>query len=145
MLGLPAEILLEIGKVDIETYCGMLAIPKFAHAVTVGYRLDMMIASDYKFKYDHMSIQNNRKYRIVRKNGPHVLMISRSKKSTGQGPRHYMVIGDSLADAAYDTFIPVVWNKTCKGHDDGTRAIGQLARGWIEGSYRTITRHGNCY
>lgn len=56
-----------------------------------------------------------------------------------------MVIGDSLADAAYDTFIPVVWNKTCKGHDDGTRAIGQLARGWIEGSYRTITRHGNCY
>ena len=51
MNSLPAEILLEIGKTNISTYRGMLAIPKFALAVTVGYRLDMMVG-----KYDYKKI-----------------------------------------------------------------------------------------
>ena len=50
MNSLPAEILLEIGRTDLETYKGMLAIPKFTRAVTIGYRLDMIATNcDYKF------------------------------------------------------------------------------------------------
>lgn len=49
MNALPAEILLEIGAVDKTTYRSMLAIPKFAHAVTIGYRLDMMVKSGYEY------------------------------------------------------------------------------------------------
>ena len=44
MYAIPVEILLEIGKTDLETYKGMLAIPKFARGVTIGYRLDIMAA-----------------------------------------------------------------------------------------------------
>lgn len=39
---LPQEILLIIGTDNIETYRGMLAIPKFARAITAGIRLNMM-------------------------------------------------------------------------------------------------------
>lgn len=50
MNAIPAEILLEIGKIDKPTYRGMLAIPKFARAVTVGYRLDTMAAANYNYR-----------------------------------------------------------------------------------------------
>ena len=49
MYSLPTEILLEIGKTDKSTYRGMLAIPKFARGVTVGYRLDAMVAAKYNY------------------------------------------------------------------------------------------------
>ena len=49
MDALPAEILLEIGKTSLATYVSMLAIPKFARAVTVGYRLDMMVVAGYEY------------------------------------------------------------------------------------------------
>lgn len=39
---LPVELLFVIGTDCIESYRGMLAIPRFARAVTVGTRLDMM-------------------------------------------------------------------------------------------------------
>ena len=45
MNSLPAEILLEIGKTSLATYVSMLAIPKFARKVTVGYRLDIMVGN----------------------------------------------------------------------------------------------------
>lgn len=48
---LPPEILLIIGTDNIETYRLMLAIPKFARAVTVGIRLDMMEASGVEVKF----------------------------------------------------------------------------------------------
>ena len=46
---LPVEILLEIGKTNLATYRGMLNIPKFTRAVTIGYRLDMMVKSEYAY------------------------------------------------------------------------------------------------
>ena len=48
MNDIPVEILLLIGLNDQETYRGMLAIPKFARAVTIGYRLNAM----EKFGFD---------------------------------------------------------------------------------------------
>ena len=50
MDALPVEILLEIGRTGLATYVGMLAIPKFARAATIGYRLDMMAAANYDYK-----------------------------------------------------------------------------------------------
>ena len=50
MLSLPAEILLEIGKTGLETYKGMLAVPKFARAITIGYRLDIMERCKYNYR-----------------------------------------------------------------------------------------------
>ena len=55
MNSLPAEILLEIGKIDKVTYRGMLAIPGFTRTVTIGYRLDIMISC----KYDHIKLLPN--------------------------------------------------------------------------------------
>ena len=46
---LPVEILLEIGKTNLATYRGMLAIPMFARAVTIGFRLNMMAAVNYDY------------------------------------------------------------------------------------------------
>ena len=53
MYTIPVEILLEIGRTDLETYKGMLAIPKFARAVSIGYRLDVM-ADDIWFVRDSL-------------------------------------------------------------------------------------------
>lgn len=39
---LPIEILLKIGTIDQSVYIAMLAIPKFARALTIGFRLDTM-------------------------------------------------------------------------------------------------------
>ena len=63
MDSLPAEILLEIGEIDKQTYRGMLAIPKFARAVTCGYRLDVMV----KCKYEYLNLLTNMKCH----NNPH--------------------------------------------------------------------------
>mgnify|MGYP003419468995 FL=1 len=48
MNDIPVEILLLIGLNDQETYRGMLAIPKFTRAITIGYRLNAM----EKFGFD---------------------------------------------------------------------------------------------
>mgnify|MGYP003439493823 FL=1 len=43
--------MLVIGTDCIESYRGMLAIPRFARAVTIGYRLNMMEASGCEVKF----------------------------------------------------------------------------------------------
>ena len=48
---LPVEILLVIGTDCIESYRGMLAIPRFARAITAGIRLDMMETSGVEVKF----------------------------------------------------------------------------------------------
>lgn len=60
---LPVEILLIIGTDNIETYRGMLAIPKFARVVTAGIRLDMMEASgcEVKFKQNLLRLYTSNK------------------------------------------------------------------------------------
>ena len=68
---IPIEIMLEIGKTDIATYRGMLAIPKFARAVTVGYRLDMMVVTGYKYEKHEKIID----FYMVRKQGSHILRL----------------------------------------------------------------------
>lgn len=45
------ELVLWIGMMDIETYRGMIAIPKFARAVTCGYRLNAMEKFGFTVKY----------------------------------------------------------------------------------------------
>ena len=44
---LPVEILLYIGLISEETYHGMLAVPRFARAVTCGYILEAMRSFGY--------------------------------------------------------------------------------------------------
>lgn len=78
MNALPAEILLEIGKIDVKTYRSMLNIPRFARAVTIGYRLDIMKSGyDYKkvinihdniweFDYIYTSIRTNHNMILTR-------------------------------------------------------------------------------
>ena len=67
MDALPVEILLEIGRTDLADYHGMLNIPKFARAVTIGYRLDMMLVAGYNYK----KILNNNEGSITRTHRTH--------------------------------------------------------------------------
>ena len=48
----------EIGKIDVKTYRSMLAIPKFARTVTIGYRLDIMMKAGFNHA-NFMSIPRN--------------------------------------------------------------------------------------
>ena len=67
MDALPVEILLEIGRTDLADYHGMLNIPRFARAVTIGYRLDMMLVAGYNYK----KILNNNEGSITRTHRTH--------------------------------------------------------------------------
>ena len=125
MDSLPAEILLEIGKTDLETYVGMLAIPRFARKVTVGYRLDMMIAARYEYNNILNSLCTHESI-IKRCSGSQIFTRCVNMSITWLQPpiiRPYIFIQDVYHDAVvfYNLFSIVSFFNGRRCSDNGVR------------------------
>ena len=115
---IPAEILLEIGKTDLATYRGMLAIPKFALAVTIGYRLDRMVDTGYNFNHNisfHRTRLGGICIRRIRGNKAYVLSIKHEISiyiyDRDEIRFHYRPIGGGM----------FMQKNTLNSHNDGDR------------------------
>ena len=123
MLSLPAEILLEIGKIDKVTYRSMLAVPKFARAVTIGYRLDIMEANGYDYSG---LFRGSCGFNVVRTRGPHTMKLYVSSKVRLNEVKYYPLFGiiDSAIGASYSINSHLAcWYCGSKNYNFGYRSI----------------------
>ena len=97
---IPTEILLEIGKTDLETYVGMLAIPRFARAVTVGYRLDMLVREYAIGQLLYIMTNNFVITHTIRRTGTHEYIRQCIHRQKG-----HIVIDDRNVNVSYCTIM----------------------------------------
>ena len=126
MNNLPAEILLEIGKTNISTYRGMLAIPKFALAVTVGYRLDMMVGKyDYKKLFQTIYISA---YNMSTNVEIETRRIQKHEFIRGISNNHngYIIIMDHSVNKHYDSYRGLSCNRLRLHYNMGSIHVPEL-------------------
>ena len=120
MLSIPAEILLEIGRTDLKTYRGMLAVPKFARAVTIGYRLDIMEANGYN--YSIMMHNNLPKDRIIGfQRSARTQFLTFVGDKNADNIRAYIVICDVSVYAGFETIQGYCWCIKHTSYNSGFR------------------------
>ena len=121
MNGLPAEILLEIGETGLETYKGMLAIPKFARAVTIGYRLNVMLRYGYNYKAPLLIIHRP-KYNMFTNTEMETRQIKKHEfvRGISNNSNGYVLIIDHSAHNYYDSYHGISKNLSRKYYDDGS-------------------------
>ena len=137
MNALPAEILLEIGRVDKQTYRGMLAIPRFARAVSVGYRLDIMVGN-----YKHERIIN---FHMTRKRGSHISKLLSHRSIITNRLYLSFIISDHDDNEKYTYYYVGPYSSTACGviHsiDNGSRTMNSSQ---FYGGFN-VSQHGTLY